>query len=381
MVPRGEYLLTLKAQGELIEGSIEELREEPYLTRTATQYLIDFLWEADRLPTLNQLHHAFYKQLRSQGFRAHQAEQIYKYALSTVKSAKNNGGKKPVLKKLTARLDKYDADVDLENQIVTIKLRSRVFKIKLLYNKSYTRKFIGRKWYEVTISVDRRGRIWVNIPFRWEYNPYRFKRLVSLDVNLRKVVIYDVRNIRRINTRYTGALSLKIHAEKIQKKYPRMWRYNERILCRIRELHRRSRNIVVDRSRKFAKYIILKARRTGSAIVLEDLNRLWSSASRKSSTIADKLSRFAYRKLQHAIIAKAVEYNVPVVYVNPRNTSRTCLKCGSPLRYWHRLAVRRRCSFKAGRDTVGAINLYLRLRDMYIGVRGRLVGAARTLPR
>jgi len=160
------YKLTLKAQGVLIEGSLEELREELYLTHRATQYIINCLWELDKLPTPNQLHQMFYKLLRSQGLRAHQAKQIYKYALSMVKSARRNNGKKPVLRKLSARLDKYDAKVDLENQLVIVKLRNRVFKIKLLHNRDYIRKFIERKRYEVTVSIDKHGRIWVSIPFR-----------------------------------------------------------------------------------------------------------------------------------------------------------------------------------------------------------------------
>ncbi len=54
VIPRGEYILTLKARGELVEGSLEELREELYLTRRAIQYVIDALWELDKLPSLNQ---------------------------------------------------------------------------------------------------------------------------------------------------------------------------------------------------------------------------------------------------------------------------------------------------------------------------------------
>ena len=106
VVPRGAYMLTLKAQGKLIEGSLEELREELYLARRAIQYVIDALWELDKLPSINQVHQMFYKILRSQDFRAHQCKQIYKYALSLVKSARNNGGRKPVLRKLSTRLDK-----------------------------------------------------------------------------------------------------------------------------------------------------------------------------------------------------------------------------------------------------------------------------------
>ena len=63
VVPRGEYMLTLKARGELVGGSLEELREELYLTRRAIQYVIDALWELDKLPTINQAHQIFTRYL------------------------------------------------------------------------------------------------------------------------------------------------------------------------------------------------------------------------------------------------------------------------------------------------------------------------------
>ena len=66
VVPRGEYMLTLKARGELVDGPLEELREELYLTRRAIQYVIDCLWELDKLPSINQLHQMFYKILWEQ---------------------------------------------------------------------------------------------------------------------------------------------------------------------------------------------------------------------------------------------------------------------------------------------------------------------------
>ncbi len=330
------------------------------MTRRATQYIIDALWELDKLPTINQCHQMFYRILRRQGFRAHQCKQIYKYALSIVKSVKNNGGKKPVLRKLSARLDKYDAKVDLENQIVIMKLRNKVFKIKLQHYKEYIRKFLGRKWYEVIVSIDRSGRIWVSIPFRWIYKLYSPKRLISLDMNLKKVVIYDGRCVRRIDTRFTEALYLKHLAEDIQKRHSYAWRRNRKLLEIIRALHKRSRNTVIDWCHKLAKYIVLKARRTWSAIVLEDLGKLWFNASRKSSSLADKLSRFAYHKLQQAIMTKAIEYNVPVVFIDPRDTSIVCPRCGMKLVYNYRLAVCRKCGLIADRDTVGAMNIYLK---------------------
>ena len=75
---------------------------------------------------------------------------------------------------------------------------------------------------------------------RWEYDPYKPRNIISLDINLRKIVVYNGVRIRRVDTRFIEAYSLKVHAERIQKKYPRMWRYNGRILDRIRSLHRLS---------------------------------------------------------------------------------------------------------------------------------------------
>jgi len=360
VVPRGENILTLKAQGKLIEGSLGELREELYLTRRAIQYIVDCLWELDKLPTINQVHQMFYKILREQRFRAHQCKQIYKYALSLVKSAKNNDGKKPILRKLSARLDKYDTWVNLENQLVIVKLRNREFKIRLLHSRRYVRKFIGRRWYEIIVSVDVSGKIWVSIPFKWEYKPYKPKKLISLDINLRKIVVYNGRSVRRINTRFTEALYLKHLAESIQKRHGYAWRRNDKWLEIIRALHKRSRNIVVDWCRKFAKYIVLKARRTRSVVVLENLEKLWSNASRKSSILADKLSRFAYRKLQLAITTKTLEYNVPIIFVEPRNTSSICPRCSAKLIYNHRLAMCSKCRFIADRDVIGVMNIHLK---------------------
>ena len=205
------------------------------------------------------------------------------------------------------------------------------------------------------------------------YKPYKPKGLVSLDTNLKKVVIYNGKRIRRINTRFMEALYLKHLAENVQKHHSYAWGRNEKWLEIIRTLHRRSRSIVIDWSGKFAKYIVLKAKKTRTAIVLEDLERLWSSASRKSSSLADKLSRLAYRKLQQAIITKAIEYNVPIVFIGPRNTSATCPRCGNKLYYDYRLAICGNCGFMADRDSVGAINIYfkaIKLLAPYLGSRG-----------
>jgi putative transposase len=68
---------------------------------------------------------------------------------------------------------------------------------------------------------------------------------------------------------------------------------------------------------------------------------------------------FAYRKLQHSIVSKALEHGVPATLVEPEHTSSLCPKCGSKLKYVDRLAICM-CGFKGDRDRVGAMNIWLR---------------------
>jgi len=360
VVPRGGRVLTLKARAILVEGNPYDLFSELWLARKEMQNIIDTLWELDKIPTLSQAHQMFYRVLREKGFRAHQAKQMYKYALAIVKSARKNGGRKPVLRKLSVRLDRYDASIDFNNWVVTVKLRDKVFKLKLLHRRSYLAKFHGRKWYEVVVKWLSGARVEVVIPFRFEYNPYKPRRVLAVDLNLKTLTLYDGKRVRRIRTRYPEALRLKHLAEEVQKRHPYSWRRSKRLLKLVSSLHRRSAWIVLDWSRKTAKYIVLKAKKMRAAVAVEELKWLWHNASQKSSTLADKLSRFAYRKLLQALEAKAVEYNIPIVYVDPKNTSRTCPICGTPLNFQHRLAICPKCRFTADRDTVGAMNIYKR---------------------
>jgi len=206
--------------------------------------------------------------------------------------------------------------------------------------------------------------------FETRYTPYVPRGVIALDVNLRHIVLYDGSEVRSYETRFLDALSKRARAEELQKKYSKRWRYSEKILNRIRELHRRSRNIVIDWCRKIAKEIALKAKRCGYAIALENLDKLREAFSSKSNKIVWKLTFFAYRKLQEAIISKAVEYNVPIVFVDPRNTSSTCPRCGSKIKYVGRLGLCSRCGFTADRDRIGAVNIWMRVLEACAGVPG-----------
>jgi transposase, IS605 OrfB family, central region len=373
-IPEGTYHKALRAEAEVVEGNPNDLLWDLTLYRHAMQRVVDTLWDLDEIPSRSQVHQLFYQVLRNYGFRAHVARNIYDYALALVKATKKNNGGKPILRKLSARLDYQDAKVELDKGVVRVILRSQWYTLRLRHRRDYVERFRGLRWKEVHIKYEN-GKLFVSIIFEFKYEPFMPRGIIALDVNLKMIVAYDGYEVRRRKTRFTDALSKKKRAEELQKKYPRRWRYSKRILNRVKELHRKARNIVTDWSWKFAKQLVMKALKHRYAIALEDLNGLKERASNVNDIVAWEFTMFAYRKLQHAIIAKAIEYGVPVIIMNPKNTSRTCPICGHKLTYIHRLAICEKCGFIADRDTVGAMNIWLRALQAYAGIRGLSLSA------
>ena len=368
-IPEGAYYRVLKAEAEVVEGSINDLLWDLTMHRHALQKAIDALWDLDELPKRSQLHQLFYPVLRQYGFRAHVARNIYDNALAIVKSAKGNNGNKPRVRKFTARLDYQDAKVELDKGIVRIIIRDKWYMLRLKHRREYIKRFIGLRWKEVHVKYEGK-RLFVSIVFETKYEPYAPRGFMAIDVNLKTITTFNGIEVRRFRTRLIEALSKKARAEELQKKYPKRWRYNERILGRIRALHERARNIINGSSWKLAREIVTRAYKHGHAIVLEDLRHLRDSINGKDDSIRWKLTLFAYRRLQHAIIAKAIEYGVPVIIVDPRGTSTTCPRCGSKLTYVRRLAFCGNCGFTADRDVAGAMNIWLRALQACAGLPG-----------
>jgi putative transposase len=75
-----------------------------------------------------------------------------------------------------------------------------------------------------------------------------------LILNMSEIVIRkDDTHYIRIPTRLNEARHWKSLAENLQKKYPRRWKENRRILRRIRSFHQRARRIMEDFAKKIGK--------------------------------------------------------------------------------------------------------------------------------
>ncbi|MFJ4778568.1 RNA-guided endonuclease InsQ/TnpB family protein [Streptomyces sp. NPDC088762] len=131
---------------------------------------------------------------------------------------------------------------------------------------------------------------------------------------------------------------------------------------RIRRRRRKEARRTRDINHKIAKHIVAEAERTGRGIGLENLTGIRVRARLRKPQRAT-LHSWAFAQLGEFIAYKARRAGVPVVYVDPAYTSRTCSQCrhmDKANRVSQALFACRSCGFVDHADRNGSRNIRAR---------------------
>ncbi len=129
---------------------------------------------------------------------------------------------------------------------------------------------------------------------------------------------------------------------------------------RLKKRRQKERRMARNFNHAISKRIVRKAQGSGRGIALEDLKgiRLTGTTARKSQRRT--MSTWSFNQLRAFIEYKAKLAGVLVVFVDPRNTSRTCPECGlvdkhnRPKRDTFRCLS---CGFAGPADSIAAVNI------------------------
>ena len=377
---RGEELVVneaLKVRA-LPEGSYDKLLEFLKLYRDAVQIIVDRIWSIDEKLSKKKLHRLFYSDLVSIGFRAHHAKEIYINAKNLMDSAKGNGGMKPVLRKLSARIDKYDYKLDLNNTTLTLKLHNDYeVKLRLVTPRERVEKFRSWSNYELVVKYED-GEFWISIYFKRIVKSLNPRTVMAIDLNFGNVTlaIYTLNGrrvrLKKLNTPHKKILTHKIWIEKIQKRYPKSWRFIKGVRKAIERHGKRIKNISWDYAHKLGDLVAELALKHNSVIILEDLEKLREN-NKKDKEFNKKLGLWFYRRIQFCVEYEAMERDLEVVKINPKGTSSKCPRCGGRLvEDGYRVLRCRKCGFIGDRDVTATINIYKKYVSKYsrCGVSG-----------
>jgi putative transposase len=348
----------------LPEGGYDHLLEFLKLYRNAVQMVVDSIWSINDRLSKRKLHRLFYNDLVSMGFRAHHVKEIYVYAESLVESARSNGGRKPILRRLSARIDRYNYRLDLDSMTLTLKLHGDYeARLKLVSSSERVEKFRGWGNYEVVVKYDGSG-FWVSIYFRRAVKAVKPRTVMAIDLNFDNITIAvfsfngRLAKLKRFKTPLRKVLTHRIWVERTQRRYPRSWRFIKGVRKAIDRHGERIRSISWVYAHKVGDLVAELASKRSSIIALEDLDKLREN-NKKGKRFNKRLGLWIYRRIQFCIEYEARERNIEVVKINPRGTSSKCPRCGKKLfEDGHRVLRCRKCGFVGDRDVIVAINLY-----------------------
>jgi IS605 OrfB family transposase len=122
------------------------------------------------------------------------------------------------------------------------------------------------------------------------------------------------------------------HVEKVRRKYQRLRKSCQRRGTKSakRKLHRariRESAFRRDTNHVISKRLVEKAEGTGKAIAIEDLEGIGDRTTARKAH-RSRLKGWAFYQLRQFIGYKAALAGIPVIAVDPRDTSRTCSECG-----------------------------------------------------
>jgi len=287
-----------------------------------------------RVTSRNALNKLVYKDFREQHPRMYAKHLVsaFEVAGSVLKNHRKRVRKDvtcrtPFVKRLMMKAENQAYKLDRGSGIMDLPIMAGCHVELRLVVSQYHRKYLDDMTLSLgslTVLPDR-----VIVAFRKDA-PKQFvpESALSLDTNERSLdglfVEGDVAKAVKADFPEIAIIQQRHHdrRKRLQKKKTHD-RRTSRNLCRregTREHHR-----VEYRLHQVADSVLKFAEERRSAIVLEDLKGF---KSKRSKELNRRLSMWPRRKLHQIIEYKAQWRGIPVVKVNPRNSSRTCPVCG-----------------------------------------------------
>jgi len=233
----------------------------------------------------------------------------------------------PYVRRLMMKAENQAYKLDRENGIVDLPIRAWCHVKLELEVSDYHRRYLDDRSLRLgslTVLPDR-----VIVAFRKEApRPYAPESALSLDTNERSmdgiIVMGDGARAVKVDYQDITVIQQRRHdrRKRLQKKKAHDRRTSKRLCKREgqREHHR-----IEYRLHQVANSVLSFAENQKSAVVLEDLRGF---RPRRNRELNRRLTLWPRRKLHQIIEYKAQWKGIPVVKVDPRNSSRTCPICG-----------------------------------------------------
>jgi len=312
-----------------------------------------------------KLEKALYDEFKQCGLATHYCISACRMACSAIKSWKRlvrrgraDRNSPPTFKALAMRLQKELMRFKGDKIAITTRPHHRV-EVPLI-GGSYQKQFI-EAWKrgemeigEVTLFEDR-----AIVTFKKDVEEREPEGYVSIDVNLMSLDLLETKDMeyRRIDLK--KLYGIRVHYFERRRRIQRLSKFKPKTSKRLeRKYSGREKRRVNDLLHKITAELTRELLSKRLSPILESLkglayNRTRSRYRRKNRKVAS----LPYRKIQSSIEYKMAWQGYKTHYIKPKNTSKTCPRCGSLSKVKGQIYECKRCGYKADRHFVACVNI------------------------
>ena len=336
-------------------------------------------------------HELCYKYLRERYLHLHNkyVEEAYKRALSMYRSyrkllgkwMKHKYGKPPsppsieVNRVVDLHIDTFRIEEKNNFMIFRLSIGSGEYaRFVMLVYDHVLRELSGAKISNSKIVVDRDA-LYLLLSVKRVVEVFEHRNKLVIDINEDNVACLLVDYGRGRAVLFT----INYNISRLRENYRRIRRSIQRKAENIYERNRllekygvRERNIVEDRVKKITTVLAEIAKTHNTDIVRENLRNMKTNSRKGSKKLNYRLQTLPYRKIIFNLDYKAYERDLNVVEIDAKKTSITCPSCGyvdKKNRNGDRFKCKR-CGFELNPHYVACLNLFSRLNDGGIAIRG-----------
>ena len=269
-----------------------------------------------------------YPRLKQYGLHTHYILSACEVAYSVYRN--KNRKSDPYVKKAFLKLD--NQSYVLNHLILRIPTKPRQFIYLTLQGSDYHLSFIDNPSLKRG-SITLTGRT-LGIAFSKEIVEIEPNGQIGVDVNERNVTTSDTLGNTKIYDTSQVAEVKEIY-KAIRAKIGRGTKQDNRISQKLYAKYgRREKNRTTQAIHRVSKKIVEEAKEKKLGIVMENLKgirKLYRKGNGQGRSFRGRMNNWMFHETQRQVEYKATWAGIPVVYVNPRGTSRKCPECGSSL--------------------------------------------------
>jgi len=343
-----------KGKKARIEETIEQFKE-------CVNDWIQALHQLGVKPSRTKVHRFAYKTLRQKYPQLHTdvLQEAMDLAIEIYRAWLNNPNK-------GKKLPKFDKDcvyfegrcVKFDRHFVNLPLAGRRVWLPMHVPPRFKRYLQHKHGRVILKKVKDEYYVYVSVNVQ-EPEPYEPQGWFGVDIGIRHIIVVsDAKG--KVNWFLNDAIGWKKNLERRISELQRLkdkkvkkgvWRVLKRFSGKVKNKQSYINHCI-------AKELVLMAKMWRYGIAIENLKGL--RRGRVGKRHRKRLHKWAYRDLIDKIVYKAKLHGIPVVFVNPKGTSRTCSRCGAKGVVRGRVFICKKCKLKLDRDLNAARNISLR---------------------